>query len=109
MSSSSTMSTKLSTEFYIEYLKILQSIQNPTRYNNTLVIESASPKRKRSSKTRKTKFVRPKSAPGLRKICKINKGRRGTVDPDKLISIRKKSPIEHSELQNNKSFAEARK
>ena len=110
MSSSSTLSTKLSTEFYIEYLRILQSIQNPKRYNNTLVIESASPKiRKRSSKIRRTKGVRPKSAPGLRKISKINKGRRGTVDPDKLISIRKKSPIEHFELRNNKSFIEARK
>lgn len=97
-SSSSAMSTKLSTEFYLEYLKILKSMKDPQKYNNTLVYENSSPKRKRSNKRRRHRGMRPKSAPGLRKICKINKGRRGTVDAERLISYK-----------NNKSFVDMRK
>jgi len=88
-SSSSTLSTKLSTEFYLEYFKILQSIQKPDRFNNTLTFENPSPNVQRLSKLRKSKNLRPKSAPGLRKLAKINKSRRGTVDADRNISIRK--------------------
>jgi hypothetical protein len=38
--SSSTLSTKLSTEFYLEYFKILNSIQNPARLSETLNISA---------------------------------------------------------------------
>lgn len=88
-SSSSTLSTKLSTEFYLEYFRILQSIQQPNLYNNTLSTENISPPRKTTSKGRKGKGSRPKSAPGVRKVSKINKGRRGTVDPDRVTGISK--------------------
>lgn len=64
-SSSSTLSSKLSTEFYLEYFRILQSIQHPSLYENTISIENMSPPRVKSgSKPRKSKDPRPKSAPG---------------------------------------------
>ena len=88
-SSSSALSTKLSTEFYLEYFRILQSIQQPNFYNNTLSTENISPHKITNSKGRKGKGSRPKSAPDVRKVSKVNKGRRGTVDPDRVTGISK--------------------
>lgn len=103
-SSSSTMSTKLSTEFYLEYFKILKSINNPNKYNNTLVAEASySPSRRHSlSNKRRPLKLRPKSAPGLKKINKINKSRHGTVDVPNIGSYYKRNTAEANKYQ--KSF-----
>ena len=109
-SSSSTMSTKLSTEFYLEYFKILKSVNNPNKYNNTLVPETSNSQSRRQSKSNKRKRpkLRPKSAPGLRKIININKYRRGTVDAENLGNYYKKHVItEANDYQ--KSFQKLRK
>jgi hypothetical protein len=109
-SSSSTMSTKLSTEFYLEYFKILKSVNNPNKYNNTLVAETSNSQSRRHSKSNKRRRpkLRPKSAPGLRKIININKYRRGTVDAENLGNYNKKHVIaEANDYQ--KSFQKLRK
>jgi hypothetical protein len=88
------LSTKLSTEFYLEYFRILQSIQHPDVYHNTLSNDNVSPSRMKSlSKILKKKVNRPKSAPGLRKMSKIHKGRRATVDPERINGIKKNYDI----------------
>lgn len=71
-SSTSTLTTKLSTEFYLEYFKILNSIQSPGDVDDTIKGEDSSSHRKKTIKRRMSRVLRPKSAPGLRKISKIN-------------------------------------
>lgn len=60
-------------------------------------------------KKHRSRGLRPKSAPGLRKFSKINKGRRGTVDPERLISHHNRNAIARQGLHYEKSFNEARK
>lgn len=102
-SSSSTMSTKLSTEFYLEYFKILKSINNPKKYNNTLVAEASySPWRRHSlSNKRRPLKLRPKSAPGLRKINKINRGRYGAADTSNIGNYNKRNTAEPNDYQKS--------
>ena len=88
--------------------KLMRSVQESS-FGHTKTIDRFSPKRKRSNKRRQNRGLRPKSAPGLRKICQINKGRRGTVDAERLVSYQNKRAIDHHNLRNNKSFTDAQK
>jgi len=127
-SSSSAISKNLSSEFYLEYFKILKFMQHPQNFTKTIAYDHISPKRTCSSnsvgikmdaakvkkshlqsqalqcnsgKRRCSRRFRPKSAPGLRKIHMINKGRRGTIDADKLANNQFKY-IEQQEVGGGK-------
>jgi len=61
-------------------------------------------KRSKSNKRRRAKGLRPKSAPGTKVMNKINKGRRGTVDAEKLTGYQNKKTISKERSEIHKGF-----
>lgn len=111
-SSSSVLSSHLSNEFYLEYFKILKSIENPSQIRKTIEGQRKTAwgrKKSKSNKRMRTKGLRPKSAPGTRIFNKINKSLKGTVDAIKLHGYPNNNTMPHEILEIKKSFINNRK